>query len=235
MVGKVSSVGFAAVVMVSICLGGPSSVAQAALIDDFEDMNLDGWAQSNSGGTATFNVVDKNGSYRAHVGHVSNTNSGDQSSLSITVPYTATDRVSFDMEAQAFLGEYTYRIRHGLAGVRVRFLNTFNVELGAAGLVNVTSSSMLGANDQAIDSTQQNFSATMAEWAALAGLDASDPIAKMSCSFLASGSYSWGGNIYPDVRSGGNVWFDNFSVVPEPATLGLLSIGGLALLRRRAA
>ena len=27
--------------------------------------------------------------------------------------------------------------------------------------------------------------------------------------------------------------FDNFSVVPEPATLALLLVGGLALLRRR--
>jgi hypothetical protein len=30
-----------------------------------------------------------------------------------------------------------------------------------------------------------------------------------------------------------NFWYDDLSVVPEPATLGLLSLGGLALVRRR--
>ena len=74
----------------------------ATICDDFEDMDLDGWAQSNSGGTATFNVVDKNSSYRAHVRHVSNTDSGDQSSLSITFPYEANDRVSFDRLSVTF-------------------------------------------------------------------------------------------------------------------------------------
>ena len=204
--------------------------------DDFEDMNLNGWTQSNTGGVATFEVVNKNSSNRAHVHHVSNTDTGDQSSLSMTVDYTATDLVSFDMEALAFLGNFGSRTTHGLAGVQVSFLNTFNVPLGSAGLFNVTSASLLGTNEFSIGNTQQSFSSTMAEFAALAGLGDTDPIAKMSISFLARGFFSFGGNIQPNVRSGGDVWFDNFSVVvPEPGTFALLSSGlwAMAFTTRR--
>jgi hypothetical protein len=186
--------------------------AASVFFDDFEDMDLAGWAQSNSGGSGTFDVVEKNGSNRAHVGHVSNTSSGDGSSLSITFDYTASDIVSFEMEALAFLGQYGGRIRHGLAGVEVSFLNVFNVPLGSAGLFNVTSTSLLGPNDYSISNTQQSHSASMQQFADLAGLGHSDPIAKMSLSFVAEGSYSWGGNVQPNVRSGGNVWFDNVIV-----------------------
>jgi hypothetical protein len=72
----------------------------------------------------------------------------------------------------------------------------------------------------------------MAEFAGLAGLDETDPISKMSLSFLARGYFSSGGGIYPNVRSGGDVWFDNFSVtpVPVPAAGWLLASGLLGLL-----
>ena len=220
---------------VTICTLGllmlePSAHAATLFFDDFEDMNLDGWTQSNSGGTATFEVVERNGSNRAHVRHVSNTSTGDQSSLSSTFDYTATDVVSFEMEALAFLGQFGGRIRHGLAGVEVSFLNNFNVPLGSAGLFNVTSESLLGPNDFPILSTQQSYSATMAEFAELAGLDDADPIAKMSLSFLARGSFSFGGNIQPNVRSGGDVWFDNVGVVPLPAAVYLFGSGLLGLI-----
>ncbi len=225
-------------------LGGVilSSSAQAATIfyDGFEDMNLDGWNQSNSGGSALFEIVERNGSNRAHLRHVSNTSTGDRSSLSMTFDYTATDLVSFEMEALAFLGQYGGRIRHGLAGVEVSFLNTFNVPLGSAGLYNVTSDSLLGPNDHSILNTQQSFSSTMAEFAELAGLGGTDPIAGMSLSFLAQGSFSFGGNIYPNVRSGGDVWVDNVDIesVPVPASLwlfvsGIVGLGALSRRKRR--
>ena len=221
-----------AVFILSSLALAPSTHAATVFSDDFEDMNLDGWSQSNSGGTATFEVVERNGSNRAHVRHVSNTSTGDQSSLSMTFEYTATDVVSFEMEALAFLGQFGGRIRHGLAGVEVSFLNTFNVPLGSAGLFNVTSDSLLGPNDSSILSTQQSYSATMAEFAGLAGLDDTDPIAKMSLSFLARGSFSFGGNIQPNVRSGGDVWFDNVSVsaVPIPAAAWLFGSGLLGMI-----
>jgi len=216
----------------------PLAHAATVFFDNFEDMNLGGWTQSNSGGVATFDVVERNSSNRAHISHVSSTNTGDQSALSMTFDYAATDVVSFEMEALAFLGQYGGRIRHGLAGVEVSFLNTFNIPLGSAGLFNVTSSSLLGSNDYSILSTQQSYSATMAEFAGLAGLNDIDPIAKMSVSFLARGSFSSGGGVQPNVRSGGNVWFDDFSVtaVPVPPAIWLFGSGILglgAILRRK--
>ncbi len=240
-IGLVSILSLLAFIPSSLLAFIPSAHAATTFFDDFEDMNLDGWTQSNSGGSATFDVVERNSSNRAHVRHVSNTSSGDQSSLSMTFEYTATDVVSFEMEALAFLGQYGGRIRHGLAGVEVSFLNNFNIPLGSAGLFNVTSSSLLGPNDSSILSTQQSYSAKMAEFAGLAGLDETDPISKMSLSFLARGSYSWGGNIYPNVRSGGDVWFDNFSVAPVPVPAaawlfasGLLGLVGIARRKKAA-
>ena len=226
--------------ILSLMASTPFGHAATAFFDDFEDMNLDGWAHANSGGSATFEVVERNGSHRAHIRHVSNTSTGDQSSLSRTFEYTATDVMSFEMEALAFLGQYGGRIRHGLAGVEVSFLNTFNVPLGSAGLFNVTSSSLLGPNDSSILSTHQSYSATMAEFAGLAGLDDTDPIAKMSLAFLARGSFSFGGNIQPNVGSGGDVWFDNVSVspIPLPAAAYLFGsslLGLLAIARRKKA
>lgn len=52
---------------------------------DFEDMTLGDLAGSSSGGTATFDVVEKNNSNRGHIRHVSGTAAGDESSLSLTV------------------------------------------------------------------------------------------------------------------------------------------------------
>lgn len=184
---------------------------QAACFD-FGDGVLGGWNESNSGGAATFNVVDRNASGRAHVRHVSGTAAGDESSLSRTFDYVPTDVVSFEMEAAAFLSGS----RHGLAGAQVSFLNAFSVPIGAAGLFNVTSPSLLGANDSEVPSTQESYSATMAEFAELAGLDESADIAKMRLSFAARGSFSFGGNVVPNRRSGGDVWFDNVCVGTTP-------------------
>lgn len=226
---------FSLILIVSSFTLSIPAYSATVVFDDFEDLNLDGWLQSSSGGAATFDVVNKNGSNRAHLRHVSNTASGDQSSLSMTFDYNASDIVSFEMEALAFLGQFGGAVRHGLAGVEVSFLDTFNVPLGSAGLFNVTSTSLLGPNDQSILSTQQSYSATMAQFAGLAGLDSSDTVSKMSISFLARGFFAFGGNVQPNIRSGGDVWFDNFSVAPiplPPAVLiflsGLLGLIGIA-------
>lgn len=227
------------ILILSFFLSTPFANAATVFTDNFEDLNLDGWTQSSSGGVATFDVVERNASNRAHVRHVSTTGTGDQSSFSMTFDYDPTDLVSFEMEALAFLGQYGGRITHGLAGVEVSFLNTFNVPLGSAGLFNVTSTGLLGPNDYSILNTQQSYSSSMAEFAGLSGLGDTDPIAKISFSFMALGYYSFGGNIQPNIRSGGDVWVDNFTVtpsaVPVPAAIWLLGSGliGLVGIARR--
>jgi hypothetical protein len=44
----------------------------------------------------------------------------------------------------------------------------------------------------------------------------------------------WGKiRIINNTGGAGTVYYDNVRLVPEPATLGLLGLGGLVLLRRR--
>ena len=43
-----------------------------------------------------------------------------------------------------------------------------------------------------------------------------------------------GGGLFVGKVSGGNIYYDNFEVViPEPASLGLLALGTVMMLRRR--
>ena len=54
---------------------------------------------------------------------------------------------------------------------------------------------------------------------------------------LYDGPQQWGFTIYPvplgSFPHGGTLGFDDFQLIPEPATLSLLALGGLAVLRRR--
>ena len=97
-------------------------------------------------------------------------------------------------------------------GVTMRFLSSLNVVLGSVSFYNLTNPALASAGTQLIDGTQHNFSASMGELAALAGLVASSPIARMSLNFEAWGDYQYGGNIYPNYASSATTWFDNVAV-----------------------
>ncbi len=226
-------------VLVAVAMMAVSARAEMIVSDDFEDSSLDGWLSSTTGGGGSFTVEAHNSSNMARVSH----SSSGEHALSRTVDYNPNDRVMFDMHAVANSAFGAVGgTKHAGSGVRVSFLNSFNVVLGSAGLYNVTSNSYLGANDSAIGNTQLSFDNAMSEYAALAGLDSDPSVAKMTFSFLAWGEFWFGGNIYPNITSSANVWFDNFKVtsqagaIPEPAAAALLSLGliGFGVRRRRA-
>ena len=218
-----------------------SSSASAALVffDDFEDGNTLGWLETivpGAGGSGSTGVEFHNESQMAYVYH---RGSGSHS-LSHDFSYLANDTLSFDMHAVANTGTTaTGGTLHSSTGVTISFLNFLNVSLGSISLVNATNPASLDANSIAIDSLQHNYSGLMSDFATIAGLDAGDPISKVSLEFFSTAAYSWGGNIYPNGYSSAKVWFDNVTVsaVPVPAAAWLFGSGliGLVGVARRKA
>lgn len=202
--------------------------AQADPSCNFEDGLLCGWLPATTGGSGSTGVEAHNGSQMAFVQHAGVLTH----SLSQDFNYAANDFLSFTMHAVANAGANG---THAASGVRVSFLNAFNVPLGSAGLYNVSSMTWLGAHDAFVDNVQHDYSATLASFAVLAGLAPTDPIARVSVSFAASGQTDFFGNVSTAI-----VWFDNVNVgvVPEPTERALLLAGlamaGLLARRRRA-
>ena len=203
--------------------------AATVFLDDFEDGDTLGWNTTASGSGST-DIELHNSSQMAFA---QQTGSGLHS-LSFNLDYTATNILSFDMHAVAYSA---YGGQHNSnSGVKFSFLNNFNVELGSAGLVNATTNSWLSANDNPIDSNQHYYNALMSEYAALAGLDNTDPISTFSLTFFTKGSEGFHysntgyGHIY---NSSSTVWFDDVAVntnaVPVPGAVWLLSSGLIAL------
>ena len=225
MVGKISSVGYAVVVMVM--LWAPLSPAQAAMcaIDDFEDGNHDGWLLNEGGGGAN-GVEYVNESNWAYV----YTNKSGVRSLSQEFPYEPGSILSFDMHTLANTGSGNYgETTHAASGVTVTFENNFNIALGSVSFVYATSSSLLPANSYQIANTADSYSGLMSEWAALANVGSSSSIADVDLKFWARGHTA---QIPRGSAATARVRFDNV-VVPEPASMGLLALGGVALIRRR--
>lgn len=215
--------------IITICvliLGALSSTAHAAtaFLDNFEDANHDGWAATTTGGTGSTGVQLHNSvvgdEYEAYAYH-----SGDLShSLSMDFSYSPSSILSFDMQAVAV--DAWPAIAWG--GVTVSLLNSFNVLLGSASFVN-TSDSTWDSNFL-IDNTENHFSASMLDWALVAGLAETDPLSTIGLQFWAQGQRRWNGSNYS--YSSATVWFDNVSVsaVPIPGVVWLFGSGLLGLV-----
>lgn len=205
---------------------------QAADWHDFENQSLGDWLTTTTGGSGSTAVVEHNGSWMANVSH-----DGTWShALSHDYAYNAASVFEFRMHA---VSTNPLGTADAMSGVRVTFLNAFNVPLSSAGLFNTTTTSWLGANEFAIDNLPHDYAATMADWATLAGLASSVTPAKMTVSFVSqAGTYCY---VYFGAQycyhGVARVWFDNVGVIPEPATAVMLSLGltatFLAARRRR--
>jgi hypothetical protein len=233
-VRRIKKLSWVAFLMSALMFAVPASAT--VIFDDFEDGNLDGWLLTETTPSRPdrgFDVVDvesHNGSQQAHIFHEGE----GRTALSLTIGYVATDQVSFDMHAIASHVIDRGAILDTVSGVEVSFLNQFNSALGVACLFNVDVTDPTGCpNLSTIGNTQLHFDATLAEFAALAGLGTGDPIASVTFNFVVEGEYRSGGGVFPNGWSHGELWFDNFRVIPEPTTALLLAIGLVGLAARR--
>lgn len=190
----------------------------SGFVDDFESGSLARW-QATSAGGMTAEASAHNGSIMASLLH----SGGGRSSLSIDFPYSRNGYVGFDMQSIPIrvAGNFGSVLDAG-GGVTISFSNAFNVVLGTASFYSVTNPASLAAHEFLVDSSQHNYSATMAELAALAGLTDADPIAKVNLRFAAWALFQSGGNIYPNHASYATVWFDNVTVTEFDAQIECL-------------
>lgn len=208
------------VTLIALLAAGP---VHAALEDDFEDLDLVGWNEGNTGCCGSTGVSFRNGSQQAYVyRHYESTGW-----LSQDVTYRATDWLSFDMQALV--------IGPGGAGVQISFLDKFNGTLGRLGFYNVPDPLTLGAHEHWVDGAQHAYAFTMAEAAAGAGLAPDSPVTKVSLRFQ-----SWATGRYGE-QYNSTVYFDDVFArpVPEPSSVVLMAAGlglvGLRQYRRRPA
>lgn len=190
--------------------------AAPVFFDDFEDGDANGWSVFATGSGST-GVEVNNGSMRAFAAQ---TQSG-QNSLSRDFSYADDSLLSFEM--QVIANPSTGAESSG--GVRISFLNSFNIEIDSLSFVNSTDGA-LPANGFFIDETLNQFSNTMANFAAFGGLNDTSAVATMSLEFFAEARRS------ACCFANSKVWFDNVTVsaVPVPAAAWLFGSGLLGLI-----
>ena len=189
-------------------------LVNAAIIfnDNFEDGDHTDWLE-----TATGNLLGSTG-VETHndslMAFAQDTGSGSYS-LSHDFSYVSNQIVSFAMQAIAnsrpLSGD---SVLHANSGVTISFLDIFNSTLGSVLITNATDPDSLGQNSILVDTAQHDYSASMAEFAAQAGLGTTDSISKINLNFFASAETF--GNVSGVAHSSSTVWFDNVTISDTP-------------------
>lgn len=190
--------------------------AAPVFFDDFEDGDTNNWSVFATGSGST-GVEVNNGSMRAFATQIQS----GQHSLSRDFSYADDSLLSFEM--QVIANPSTGAESSG--GIRISFLNSFNIEIDSLSFVHSTNGA-LPANGFLIDETLNQFSNTMANFAAFGGLSDTSAVATMSLEFFAEARRS------PCCFANSKVWFDNITVnaVPVPAAAWLFGSGLLGLI-----
>lgn len=209
------------------CLVGVANAA-TVFLDDFEDLNPDGWSVTGGGSTGTIFV---NGSNMAYA---SNSQSGSLS-LSREFTYESNYVLSFDMQTLANTGSTNdRRTTHAASGITISFENSFNQKLGEVSFVYATSATLLPSNAYIISNTLDSFEASMSDWANIAMVDPVATIADIELEFWSIGRTR---DVPLGSSASATIYFDNIQIesVPIPGTFWLIGSGLLGLVgyRRR--
>jgi len=209
-----------------------SASGDAIFSDDFESGTLDNWTIGGrqQGGVNIAEVVDRHGSQMAHVHH-------SETSTEITIvkifDYDAGLEFSFDMEVILASDNGPTSADYARGGAHFGFRNSSEESIGHVGYVLSTSSWLFDYDDSYPtlhysdigDGSLNSYTLSIQD--ILSNIDV-DPSSIALVHF-----------IFPAYNSGtagtmsADVWVDNVTVTPEPATVLLLGLGGLAVLRKR--
>ena len=198
--------------------------------DDFEDGSLDNWTIGGrrGGNGYSASVVSRHGSQMGRLYK----DGWSEVTLWRDFAYDPDLLFRFDMEVQAIDEAYPYPSSsdyYSRAGVEFGFYDGLNNHLGSCYYWGSTSSYPFSssARNRIPLGLLTSYSLPVGDLLAEAQVSGATP-AKVRLEFEAYGSWTGaGGSPYSWV------WVDNVSVVPEPGSLALLALGGLALIRRR--
>ena len=205
--------------------------ASTSFLDDFEDLNFDGWNVSGTGGSS--GVEFANGSNWAFA----YTSNSPWYSLTREFNYDANQVLSFDFHpVYANQGRGNYgETMHAAGGFTVSFENSFNIILGSVSFVLPTPGYALPSNSYVIPNSADSYQAPMSDWANLALLNPSSNIASIVLDFWVDGHTA---QVPVGSAATARVRFDNVAInaVPIPAAAWLFAsslIGFLGIARRR--
>lgn len=199
--------------------------------DDFEDGTLNKWTiDGRQQGINTAEVVNRNNSQMAHLHHKGYT----EITIEKQFDYNSNLIFNFDMEASASSCFGPTSDHYAMGGAYFRFLDSSEERIGNVAFVNSTSSYVFDEYNprpdwyfvEVEDDSLHSYTLNVSNVLSYLDIDKND-VTYVTFYFRAYGS-----GLQTCLMA--DVWADNVIVVPEPATILLLGLGGLLLRKRKA-